>query len=83
MLAPPKTLNQTFQQRLRILMRQPGKRIPAKVIAARSGYSIAYIRQLLRTHNPNPTLLVVSTLASALDVSVSWLLGLDGECVID
>lgn len=46
-------------------------------LAAKSGYSVSYLRRLVQGHRVNPTLSCVAALAQTLDVKPAWLLGLD------
>jgi transcriptional regulator with XRE-family HTH domain len=50
-----------------------------KVMESKSGYSEAYIRKLANGVRANPTYACVLSLAATLNVSPTWLLGLD-EC---
>lgn len=46
-------------------------------LAAKSGYSVSYLRRLVQGHRCNPTLSCVAALAETLQVPPARLLGVD------
>lgn len=60
------TLQEIFRANLRAAVRRDGRSI--KAIASRSGYSETHVRRTINGDKPNPTLLVVQSLAETLGV---------------
>lgn len=71
------TLTSAFHMRFREAMERRRAEVPMKCIVAESGYSLDYIRRVIRGDQNNPSLLFVEAMAGALGVSVAWLLGLE------
>ncbi len=65
----------TIRRRLAEAMQ--ARRLTAREVAERSGYSAYYVRGVQRGRYGNPTIGAVWALAGALEVDPGWLLGLD------
>lgn len=65
-------LNAVFRANLgRAMQAHPDK---VEAICRRAGYSSSYVRRVIAGRKPNPTLLFVECMATALDASVADLL---------